>query len=138
MNKNFSFRISVETDLPAVKNYLLPFMQAKKILGRTDEELQSLFRNGFIVESEGKIVGTAAIEIYSRKLAELQCLAVDPEFQGLGIAKKLVENCVDLAKEKNVLELMMITSSEDFAMKCGFDYSLPEQKRALFIWPQER
>jgi len=44
-----------------------------------------------------------------------------------------VNACVELAKSKGVYELMAITSSENIFRSCGFDYSLPEQKRALFI-----
>jgi len=32
---------------------------------------------------------------------------------------------------------MAISTSDDFLMQCGFDYSLPNQKRALFIHPGE-
>jgi len=135
MNKNFVLRSSSEADVPAIKIFLAPFIASNKILERTDEELENLFRNGFVAESEGKIVGCAAVEIYSRKLSELQCLAVAPEFQGQGIARELIKNCIRLAKENGVLELMMITSSEEIAVKCGFHYALPEQKRALFIRP---
>jgi amino-acid N-acetyltransferase len=45
----------------------------------------------------------------------------------------LVKACVDRAKEKGILEVMAISASDEFLRKLGFDYSLPEQKRALFF-----
>jgi amino-acid N-acetyltransferase len=122
-------------DLREVETFLKPFMDAEYLLPRTAEELSSLLRLGFVARVDGVVVGFAAIEIYSRKLAELQCLAVDPRHRRRGIGRELVTRCVQTAKEQNVVELMAISSSEELFQSCGFDYSLPNQKRALFIQP---
>ena len=90
---------------------------------------------GYSVSAGGAEVSFAAVDIYSPKLAEIQCLAVQLEFQQLGVGKQLVARCVELARHNNVRELMVITSSDEFLQECGFDYSLPRQKRALFINP---
>jgi amino-acid N-acetyltransferase len=79
------------------------------------------------------MVGFAAIEIYSRKMAEIQSLAVSPALQGQGVGTKLVQRCVDRAQAEGILELMAITASEKLFRGVGFDYSLPNQKRALFM-----
>ena len=42
-------------------------------------------------------------------------------------------NCVERAKQHNILEVMAISASDEFLKQCGFDYSLPDQKRALFF-----
>lgn len=81
---------------------------------------------------ETQIIGFSAVEIYSPKLAELMCLAVHHDFQGTGVGKALVSKCVQRAKDLGVMEVMAISSSEDFLRTCGFDYSLPDQKKALF------
>ena len=57
--------------------------------------------------------------------------------QGLGIGRMLVAECVQLAKSKNVLEVMAVTSSEEFFVSCGFDFTLPGEKKALFIQTRE-
>ena len=79
-----------------------------------------------------KVVGFSAVEIYSRKLSEIQCLAVADGYQGNGIGSALVKACVEHAREKGILEVMAISASDGFLRQLGFDYSLPEQKRALF------
>jgi N-acetylglutamate synthase-like GNAT family acetyltransferase len=93
--------------------------------------------NYFIAECEGKLIGCAALEVYSSKLAELRSLVVSTEFQGHGVGKKLVEACVNRAQEERVLEVMAITSSEDFFRSCGFDFTLPGEKKALFLQTRE-
>ena len=127
------YRGSRSEDVPAITEVLEPYVQAKLLLRRTEEELELLVTNGFVAVSEQQIIGFAAVEIYSRKLAEVQCLAVAQGYQRRGVGRALLERCIQLARDKRVLELMAITASEDFLRDCGFDYSLPNQKRALFV-----
>jgi amino-acid N-acetyltransferase len=124
-------------DLEAIQSLLQPFVDQRKLLRRMRAELILLMANGYVAEvtdAAGKqhIVGFAAVEIYSRKLGEIQCLAVAEGYHGRGIGSDLVRACLDRAKEKGILEVMAISASDAFLRKLGFDYSLPEQKRALF------
>jgi len=125
-------------DLEPIQALLQPFFDQRKLLRRMRSELILLMANGFVAEvvdasGNPKVVGFAAVEIYSRKLGEIQCLAVDDGYQGQGIGSDLVRACVDRAREKGILEVMAISASDAFLRKLGFDYSLPEQKRALFF-----
>jgi amino-acid N-acetyltransferase len=120
-------------DLDQLAEFIEPFVAVGKLLPRTRDELEELVRNGFLAEIDGEIVGFAALEVYSRKLSEIRSLAVAPNLQGSGIGRVLVRMCVDRATELNVLEVMAITSSEEFFRNCGFDFTLPGEKKALFI-----
>ena len=124
-------------DLDKIQALLEPFVQQRKLLRRLESELILLMANGFVaeisVEGKSEIVGFAAVEIYSRKLGEIQCLAVRDGYHGRGIGSDLVRACVERARKKGILEVMAISASDEFLRKLGFDYSLPEQKRALFF-----
>lgn len=120
-------------DLPALAEFIEPFVEQGKLLPRTSDELEELVVHGFVAEREGRLVGFAALEIYSRKLAEIRSLAVAAEMQGLGIGRQLVQACVDRACERNILEVMAVTSNEFFFRSCGFDFTLPGEKKALFV-----
>ena len=130
-------RAAVDGDLAALEAFIAPFVEGGKLLPRTFDELTELLPSFFIAEVEGEIVGCAALEVYSRKLAEIRSLAVSPTMQGRGVGKLLVEACVELAREKNVLEVMAITSSDGFFISCGFDFTLPGEKKALFYQTRE-
>ncbi len=119
-------------DLTSVQSLLAPFVENRLLLPRTPGDLAVLMQHAFVAIAGADIVGFSAIEIYSQKLAEIQCLAVRTDWHGQGIGKQLVLSCVARAKENNVLEVMAISASDDFLKQCGFDYSLPDQKRALF------
>ena len=120
-------------DLQDIQQFLKPFVAVEQILPRTDDELSVLIMHGFVAEKDEEIVGFSAVEIYSKKLAEIQSIAVSPPLQGKGLATELVRRCVERAESEGVLELMAITASESPFRSVGFDYSLPNQKRALFL-----
>ncbi|MCH2201975.1 MAG: GNAT family N-acetyltransferase [Fuerstiella sp.] len=121
------------SDLPEVSSVVDQFVRTDRLLPRTIDELEDLLPTGFVAISDGAIVGFAALEIYSPKLAEIRSLAVMEHMQGRGIGRKLVEECVQLAEARDVCEVMVVTSSDDFFVSCGFDFTLPGEKKALFI-----
>jgi amino-acid N-acetyltransferase len=130
-------RSARESDVPLIMDLMGPYVQRRLLLPRDEHEVRTLLRHGFTAESGGMLVGFAAVEIYSRKLAEIQCLAVSADWHRKGVGKRLVQACIERARELNVLELMAITSSEELFMACGFNYALPGQKKAVFIHTRE-
>ncbi len=134
---NVIIRLATEADISLLAEFIQPFVEEGDLLPRTIPELSELLPTLFVAEIDGRILGCAALEIYSWKLSEIRSLAVSKEAQGKGIGRKLVKACVDLAHERNILEVMAITASDEFFMSCGFDYTLPSLKRALFIQTRE-
>jgi N-acetylglutamate synthase-like GNAT family acetyltransferase len=136
-SSDYIIREACQADIPQLEEFVNRFVQANRLLPRTTDELSDLIPFGFVAVAAGQIVGFAALEIYSAKLAEVRSLAVDESFQGRGIGRGLVQRCVDLAIRRNVLEVMAITSSDRFFQACGFDFTLPGEKKALFIQTRE-
>ena len=130
--ETIEYRKVTHGDVGLVYEFLEPFMASGFLLRRDRDELSRLMVYCFGAFSGEQIVGFAAVEIYSKKLAELQCLAVNPGFRRMGIGKSLVSYCCDVAKQVGVKELMAISASDEMFKACGFDYSLPNQKKALF------
>lgn len=126
-------REACRDDIPGLEDLVDRFVKANRLLPRTTDELCDLIPFGFVAAAGDQIVGFAALEIYSAKLAEIRSLAVHDDFQGRGIGKALVQKCVDLAVKRNVLEVMAITSADGFFQACGFDFTLPGEKKALFM-----
>ena len=130
---SFTVRPATIQDVDALQSFIEPFVALGRLLPRTQLELEDLTENGFLAIADGRIVGFAALEVYSSKLAELRSLAVAAGFQGRGIGKALVQACVDLARQRRVFEVMAITSSDEFFQRCGFDFTLPGEKKAVFL-----
>jgi amino-acid N-acetyltransferase len=130
---NVTLRTAVREDINTIIQFIEPFVEAGFLLERTVDEVDEWLGTFYLAVVEGEIVGCAALEIYSRKLAEIRSLAVSPKMQGMGIGKMLVNACVELARQKNILEVMVITSNEHFFKAVGFDYTMTGEKKALFI-----
>ncbi len=131
-------RPAQERDLDSVFELLRPFVEQRKVLRRTRAETAALLTTGFVAEIKGEVIGFSAVEIYSKKLSEIQCLTVREQYQGQGIGGALVTHCVELARARGVMEVMAISSSEKFLHDLGFNYALPDQKRALFYQLRSR
>ncbi|QPC83476.1 GNAT family N-acetyltransferase [Phototrophicus methaneseepsis] len=122
------------SDIPTLESFIKQFVESGDLLPRTLDELEDLLGNFFIAtDEEGEMVGCAALEVYSKKLAEIRSLAVSPKAQGRGVGKRLVKICLDLAHEQSIFEVMAISAQDDFFKACGFDYTLPRLRRAFFI-----
>ena len=134
---SFVVRAATLRDVEALGEFIEPFVEQGRLLPRTHDELEDLTRHGFVAVIGKKIVGFAALEIYSVKLAELRSLAVSPDHQGQGIGKALVIACIEQARNQNIFEVMAITSSDEFFQRCGFDFTLPGEKKALFLQTRE-
>jgi amino-acid N-acetyltransferase len=135
---NIVIRLAVHEDVAALKAFIEPFVEEGKLLPRTIDELEHLLDGLFVATWKSEIVGCAALEIYSPKLAEVRSLAVSEKMQGKGVGRMLVNACVERARDHQILEVMAITSSDTFFMACGFDYTLPGEKRALFIQTRDQ
>src|SRR5918993_288243 len=82
-------------DVPKIHAFIRPYVAAGRLLERTMEELDLLVDDGFVADDAGRIVGFAALEVYSKKLAELRSLAVAEGYRGHGLGKRLVAACVE-------------------------------------------
>jgi amino-acid N-acetyltransferase len=136
--KGVRLRAATRRDVVAIGEFIAPFVARGELLPRTAKELARLARRAFVAEAEGRLVGLAAMEIYSKKLSEIQCLSVAKGYRSQGIGKQLVAMCVQLAREQRVAETMAISSREEFLKACGFGYCLSGPKTVLFLRTRER
>jgi amino-acid N-acetyltransferase len=130
---DITIRKAVDTDLYELSDFIKPFVDKGDLLPRTFDELEDFLDTFFIAFHDGRIVGCAALEVYNKKLCEIRSLAVDPNTQGMGVGKKLVRACVELANKEGIYEIMAISAAENFFKACGFDFTLPNLKKAFFL-----
>jgi amino-acid N-acetyltransferase len=85
----------------------------------------------FVAVDEGKIVGCCALDIYSKRIAEVRSLAVDRHYQKLRVGSQLVDRCIALAKEKEIKEIFVITGRPNLFSELGFG-TFQGERLALF------
>jgi amino-acid N-acetyltransferase len=128
-----NIRKATQSDLAAIEKLITRFVEDGNLLPRTFRELEDLLDTFFVAEINHQIVGCAALDIYNKKLAEIRSLAVASEAQGHGIGKLLVQACIELANERDIFEVMAISSTDAFFKACGFDFTLPNERKAFFL-----
>jgi N-acetylglutamate synthase-like GNAT family acetyltransferase len=118
-------------DIPGIQ--ALINLNLDKLLPRPDDELRELIDDGtFWVVVEGDlVVGCCCLEVYSRKIAELRTLAVSEDSRGQGYGKWLCEVAVAEATQRNIKQVLVVTSTRAFFEAQGFGACLNE-KYALF------
>ena len=64
----------------------------------------------FFALLDQEVIGTAAMISASDKVFELAKMAVRKDFQGRGVGKLLLKRCISFAKERNALEIFLLTN----------------------------
>lgn len=91
------------------------------VLPRPLNSVYGHLRDFFVAESDdGKIIGCCALAISWDNLAEVRSLVVVPEARGEKLGVRLVESCIQEARDLGIGEVFALTNIEDFFSKLGF------------------
>ena len=89
-------------------------------------------RGEFLVaESDGRIVGMGALQKVNDSTGEIKRMRIEPEFQGKGLGKTILERLMVRAKELGYKKLILDTSTNQIpAQRLYESYGFKEYKRA--------
>jgi len=107
-------------DVPEIHHLLEVYAQQGNLLPRTMSELYRHLRDFFVVESAGRVVACAALEIFTESLGEIRSLVVADGHQGRGLGRLLVERVLEEAATIGLSRLMALTYVPAFFHKLGF------------------
>lgn len=84
---------------------------AAEIAAQFIKNYDSKREHAWIAEKDGKRVGAVFVAKQTDKLAKLRLLHVEPEARGLGIGKRLVQECVRFARQAGYEKMTLWTQS---------------------------
>ncbi|WP_286891331.1 GNAT family N-acetyltransferase [Thermobacillus sp.] len=90
----------------------------------------------WIAEMDGQIVGSVMVVQESDETAKLRLLLVDPRARGLGLGKRLVDECIRFARRKGYKKLVLWTNhvlvqARNIYQKAGFVLVKQEPHRSF-------
>ncbi len=107
-------------DVKDIQKLLTYYANRGDMLSRSLSELYESVRDFYVVEEGGKLVGVCALHIIWEDLAELRSVAVAEEAGRKGIGSRLVQACLEEARELGLKGVFCLTYKPNFFGKFGF------------------
>jgi len=107
-------------DVKEIQKLLTAYANRGDMLSRSLSELYEAIRDFYIVEDEGRLVGTSALHIVWEDLAEIRSVAVAEDVGRKGIGSRVVGACIDEARELGLKRIFCLTYKPDFFARFGF------------------
>jgi amino-acid N-acetyltransferase len=120
-------------DMLQVEPLINGFAKQELMLPKTVEQLSRNFREFVVAEQNGRIIGCAALRVYTPQLAELGSLAVSEAAHGLGVGRKLVAAIEAEAAVHGIGTVFALTLQDVFFHKQGYR-TVPKELFPLKVW----
>jgi len=108
------------SDVKEIQKLLTHFASRGDMLSRSLSELYEAVRDFYIIEEEGKLLGVSALHIVWEDLAEIRSVAVSEDAGRKGVGTRVVQACIDEARELGLRRLFCLTYKPDFFSRFGF------------------
>lgn len=128
-----SVRRARVADMLQVEPLINGFARKDLMLPKTVEQLSRNFREFVVAEHGGRIIGCAALRVYTPQLAELGSLAVSEAAHGLGVGRKLVAAIEAEAEVHGIGTVFALTLQDVFFHKQGYR-TVPKELFPLKVW----
>src|SRR5882672_1020138 len=111
-------------------------LQFTEILAGFVKNYDSTLERGWVAERDGGIIGSVFLVRASADVAKLRLLYVEPAARGLGLGRRLVQECIDFARIKGYKTLTLWTndvlvSARRIYQAAGFRLAKEERHRSF-------
>ena len=109
-------------DVKAMHQLLGRFADKRELLPRSIAEIYENLQQFHVAEHKGKMIGTCALYVTWDNLAEVKALAVEEEYQGQGIGKRLLDAVTQVAQDLHIRRLFTLTIRTGFFERFEFKH----------------
>jgi amino-acid N-acetyltransferase len=131
-------------DVPRIQEIINSHAELGKMLFKSLAQIYESLRDFAVYEIEGeliesvrsgppKVIGCVALSIIWADLAEVRSLAVDDDFRGRGVGRRLVEWAIDECRRLQIRKVMSLTYEQAFFEKLGFEV-VGKESLPLKVW----
>jgi amino-acid N-acetyltransferase len=130
-------------DVPRIQEIINSHAELGKMLFKNLAQLYESLRDFAVYEIDpdmtdgrsapGLVVGCTAVSVLWADLAEVRSLAVEEEYRGRGIGRRLVEWAVEEAHRLQIRRMMTLTYEQAFFEKMGFEV-VNKETLPLKVW----
>ncbi len=115
------------SDAEAIHSVMSRFVPSGDLLAVPLVSIYESIRDYFVAEEGNEVVGTVALKVLWKDLAEVRSLSVLSGMQGRGIGRSLVEACLEEAEALGIPRVFALTREGGFFEKMGFVKCLKEE-----------
>ena len=130
MNSVKKANISDATQMHKLINY---FADKGDMLPRPLSEIYENIRDYFVFREDERVVACASLHITWSDLAEIKSVAVAEDSQRKGIGNRLIEACLNEAKELGIPTVFCLTYKPSFFERFGFS-QLDKMELPQKVW----
>jgi amino-acid N-acetyltransferase len=107
-------------DVDEMKVILDHYAKEGELLNRSRMDMYERIRDMIVARVGGEIIGMAAFHVLWQDLGEVRSLAVSPDRRSAGVGGKLLEACMEDAKELGIRKVFSLTYRPEFFEGHGF------------------
>ena len=123
------------TDVEQIHQLINYFADKGEMLARSLSELYENVRDYFVVRQGEQVIACAALHVSWSDLAEIKSVAVAEAYQNQGIGTRLVEACLQEARELGIPTVFCLTYKPAFFEKFGF-YQRDKMELPRKVWTE--
>lgn len=136
-NRYGGIRSMTLNDVSDVLRIMQPFVDRGILVARTQAQLEESLADFIVFEVDDSVHACAALHEYPEGTAEIAGIAVDEQYNHLGVGPKIVGYLCERAQKKGLASVFVLTTqTADWFEKLGFEEAdisaLPEKKRPAY------
>lgn len=121
------------SDAVSIHELVNCYAELDRMLFRSLADIYEKLQTFIVAEINGKVIGCCALEIIWADLAEIKSLAVNENYIGQGIGRKMVEAALKKATEIGVLRVFALTLVPKFFVKSSFEI-VQKESLPMKVW----